>query len=106
MAIINNATTTAQETRTLPRGNSGWEQIGAAGGIVFVVLQMANQPILLPASLAHLSESLAFLVIRALWEEETMNDQRFWRMERAAGLFLVLGFVTNADSATGSWCSA
>ncbi len=24
-----------------------------------------------------------------------MIDQRFWRMERAAGLFLVLGFVTN-----------
>lgn len=24
-----------------------------------------------------------------------MNDRRFWRMERAAGLFLVLGFVTN-----------
>jgi hypothetical protein len=24
-----------------------------------------------------------------------MNHQRFWRIERAAGLFLVLGFVTN-----------
>jgi hypothetical protein len=24
-----------------------------------------------------------------------MNDQRIWRIERAAGLFLVLGFVTN-----------
>ena len=24
-----------------------------------------------------------------------MSDQRFWRTERVAGLFLVLGFVTN-----------
>jgi hypothetical protein len=46
MAILNNATTTAQEARASRMGNSGWEQIGAARGIVFVMLQMASQALI------------------------------------------------------------
>jgi hypothetical protein len=46
MAIIHNTTTTAQETRTSPGGSSGWEQIGAVGGIVFVALQMVSQALI------------------------------------------------------------
>jgi hypothetical protein len=46
MATLNNATTTGQEARASRMGNSGWEQIGAAGGIVFVVLQMASQALI------------------------------------------------------------
>jgi len=46
MATLNNATTTAQEASASRMGNSGWEQIGAAGGIVFVVLQMASQALI------------------------------------------------------------
>jgi hypothetical protein len=46
MATLNNATTTAHESRTSRLGNARWEQIGAAGGIVFVVLQMASQALI------------------------------------------------------------
>jgi hypothetical protein len=46
MATLNNATTTAQEASAPRMGNSGWEQIGAAGGIVFVLLQMAGQALI------------------------------------------------------------
>jgi hypothetical protein len=46
MATLHNATTTAHEASASCMGNSGWEQIGTAGGIVFVALQMASQALI------------------------------------------------------------